>query len=53
MRIAGELERVRLAAAIESECILLPSESGCKKIFLTSGSSAGFNAAEKTSGGDS
>ena len=34
MSIAGELERLTLAAAIESNRILLPSASMCKYILL-------------------
>jgi hypothetical protein len=46
MSIAGELERLRLAAAIESDCILLPSGSICKHYLLSIANSA-------VSGGDS
>jgi hypothetical protein len=37
MSIAGELERLLLAAAIESDSILLSSESTCKQNFHASG----------------
>jgi hypothetical protein len=53
MSIAGELLRLSLAAAIESDCILLPSGTICKYYLYSTESSATFSTERGLSGGDS
>ena len=46
MSIAGEFDGLGLAAAIVSECILLPSASACKLNLCATGSTARVRALE-------
>jgi len=52
MSIAGEFERLILAAAIESVNILLSSASICKRYFRSNGRSAGFSVSGAGWGGE-